>query len=323
MLKLIKQDGERAYLVGVFTNRFQDREQQTITDDAHRDFEKFLNENPSNAPLLLQRHSAKLAFEARAEWWGYSGAFFAMAWPISADEVSIVEDMSARYGELGMSHGANEVVVEIDEATGKEIITKYRSYEASILPLKRAANHFTEVKIVEDEKMAFTEQQKAMLPALIAGVIADLEKELDTKAEGLEQSGVFTKDVEGGEHPEPEPITEAVVEEDEQPEPVPNVEMAEVREVITALASTVIELKAQVDTLTKSVVASQKREQQARVAIAQPSWAKQITAQFSKSNINNDDTDDVLEDGDQLLLQSPKAATNGNHALAGLWTKGV
>ena len=210
MLKLLKQSGGGAYLIGAFTNRFQDRERQTITDSAHRDFEQFLNENPSQSPQLWQRHMSTLAFKNRAEWWGYSGSAMVMVWPLEKSEVKIIEDMQGRYGELGMSHGFNNVEMERDPATGNELITKYRSFEASLLPLKRAANYFTEVKLIEEQDTMFNQDQIDMMAKTVAEAVGQsllaMGKQLDNEAEALEQSGVYTK--EASDEPEPIEATE-------------------------------------------------------------------------------------------------------------------
>ena len=196
-VQLIKNANGQDYLLGTFTNRFQDREGQIITNAAHEEYIEHLKANPNEMPELQFWHMAKTTHTSKAVWAAYDGAFVNMLWPMTSEEVAGFNAVKERYPKMGMSHGFEAKIKGTD-------IVWYRTSEASFLPLEKAANYFTEVQILEDSTMAMSDQDMEKLAAFVSLEVAKgLSKGNDVQAEALETAGVLTK--EATEEPEPVP----------------------------------------------------------------------------------------------------------------------
>lgn len=135
-------------LLGKFTNKFQDREKDILTDQSHREFEKYLDQNPDQAPELWVFHTPGTQFKNKADWWAYDGSFFYLKWNLTEEEADRVIEWCKEV-DPGMSHGfwAIDLGILIEDQEGYEI-NKYRTYEASLLPLQSAANIYTGITLM-------------------------------------------------------------------------------------------------------------------------------------------------------------------------------
>lgn len=167
-LVLYKARDGKTYLYGRPTNRWRDRDSfshpkkggEIITDEAHKGFISYLDENPHAAPELWFLHEDVTAFKNIASWWDYSDGFVHLVWPIEPEEVKRIENFVKEYTP-GMSHGFQPL--ERDEDDG--LITAYRMHEASILPVDMAANVFAGFEIVDIKELGkmFTDDKRAIL----------------------------------------------------------------------------------------------------------------------------------------------------------------
>jgi len=194
------------HLVGHFSNRWRDDDfhadpehgGEIVAADAHKEYEKWLDKNPQHAPELWVWHTWGSAFKGRAEWWGFSGNFFWMSWPLTEKEAKGVQEWAAEE-DLGMSFGFYALKYDVRDA----VIERYRAFEASILPRDAAANKWTGISLVEDKfkgvKMLSEKKLEALRKVHGDGVANQL-KELDQQmSEFLDAAGIDSKEAEAAE----------------------------------------------------------------------------------------------------------------------------
>jgi uncharacterized coiled-coil protein SlyX len=216
MFNLLKVRGKN-YLFGSHTNRFQDREQEILTDASHRNYEAMLNFAPQATPELRLFHSEDAVFDAKAVAWGYDGAFFSMLWELSETATKTIEALINFYGTLKMSHG-----FQVMKRDGPDIL-EYFTNEVSLLPPNMAANWFTDTELLTEDFNMTDEQFEAFAVAIGPEKAKAIIDGLQTKAQALDESGVASKSVEPDpeieqvETTEPEPET-AEIETDEEGE---------------------------------------------------------------------------------------------------------
>lgn len=168
------------------SNKWRDREGEILTDAAHKDYIQFLNAAPERAPELWLWHTPGTAHTNKADWWDYQSGFLMFSGVLTPDE-------AARYkGDdtpLGMSHGFWKY-----EQIG-QYITKYRTFEVTILPLDRAANAHTAFHIMEAQMTKeFDPRQRAFLVGKLGEAkVAELEADTEKQAAVLEAAGTDWK----------------------------------------------------------------------------------------------------------------------------------
>lgn len=157
---VVKQDADGNYWwYGKPTNNFKDRDGEILTEAAHQEFVSYLAQyraaSPSIMPELQLWHEDATAFSMKAEWVDWADNSLHLAGRLTAKEAQILNELGQKY-DLAMSHG-----FWVLERKG-ELITKYRMFEASVLPREFAANTFTDFN-VEKTKMAFNPQERKFL----------------------------------------------------------------------------------------------------------------------------------------------------------------
>lgn len=209
-------------LLGRFSNRWRDWDfhsnpengGEIISSAAHQEFIAWLDKNPQHAPELWVWHTWGSAFKNRAYWWGWSGNFMYAAWELTPDEaIKVVEwqeELKSQGRDLGMSFGF--YVLDYDFRNG--IIEKYRAFEASILPLDRAANPWTSVLVnYKEEKMAFDKERiEALCKIHGPAFVEKLIKEDEEMAKALDAAGFDTKSFDDVSEQEVEARSESVSE---------------------------------------------------------------------------------------------------------------
>lgn len=135
---------------GWVTNKWIDRDNEIITDAAHKEFEAYLDNNPSAAPRLWTWHTKSTMRTHPADWWSYDNGIFSYSGILTEEEYRQYKSRNWK-DSVGMSHGF------IPLAKEGNLINKYRTYEVSDLPLNNAANPYTsfEVNIMNERKKAF------------------------------------------------------------------------------------------------------------------------------------------------------------------------
>jgi len=202
-LVLVKDVNGNYHAIGIVTNKWRDRDAnanprnggEIITEAAHKEFMEYLDAHPEEAPVLLAWHTDGTEVTSRAQWWAYKDGFVMMDWPLTEAEAQAIQKADKEFGPLGMSHGF--ITVEPKDVQNG-LIHKYRSQEASHLPLKWAANIFTDFAVVrmEAKNMSkFPDEKRKYLAAVFGEeTTSKLETETEERAKALEASGVQSKD---------------------------------------------------------------------------------------------------------------------------------
>lgn len=206
---------------GHYTNNYKDREGDIISEEAHKEFVGYLKSNPDRMPLFRSWHIPGTDREQEADFVDYFDGFMIASGPLTDKEAEHLEKAIAfDDGQTGMSHGM--FVLQRDPAS-PNVITRYRTFEVSDLPLANAANGFTGINVKEvnmtKDKL---ERLKASIGEEAANKVAD---QISDSKEVLEDLGVESK--------EEDVVVEEVSEEaeevaDEEKEITPDVkELAE------------------------------------------------------------------------------------------------
>ena len=224
-----KEDGSKRWF-GRWSNNYKDREGEIISEEAHKEFVAYLKQYPDRMPAFWIWHTKGTSRAADADFVEYFDGFMVASGPLTAKEAEQLEKSIAYdNGKTGMSHGM--FVLERDPER-KEIITKYRTFEISDLPLENAANGFTSITSTKEVKM--TDEKFNRLAATIGDDAAKkVIDQIGESKESLAQAGIESKEGEVAEildkleadpvevtEPEPEPVVEEeVAEEDKEASP--------------------------------------------------------------------------------------------------------
>jgi len=214
---------------GHFTNNYKDREGDIISEEAHKEYVAYLKANPDRMPLFRTWHIPGTDREKEADFVDYFDGFMIASGPLTDKEAEQLEKAIAYDdGQTGMSHG---MFVLQRDPVAKNIITRYRTFEVSDLPLANAANGFTGINVKE---VSMTKDKLERLKASIGEEAANkvLDQITDNK-EVLEELGVESKE-EDVVKEEEEVLEESEAEEevDEEKELTP-----EVKELAEAIAN--------------------------------------------------------------------------------------
>ena len=175
--------------VGKVTNRWFDREGDILTNASHKEFIGFLDENPDMAPAFLPWHNVKAPFTHPVDSWMYKNGFMVFSGKLEeAEAKSLVQ--ASETTKLGMSHGFFALN---RENINKKNITKYRTFEVSVLPLHNAANPYTELKVIAKE--ANMERKEFLTNLLGEEKATKFLQDIEETEKDLDKSGVKTKDV--------------------------------------------------------------------------------------------------------------------------------
>lgn len=175
--------------VGWSTNKFMDWDGEILTEAAHKEYTEWLDEHPDMAPVFLSWHTPETMRKNVVDFWTYENGFLIMSGVLleaeAAELLQVQKDI-----DLGMSHGT--LVLERDPAN-KKVITKYRMFEVSELPLENAANPFTSFETVIKE--ADMDKRK-YFASLFGEEKAERYLALTKETEGkLEEAGVASKEL--------------------------------------------------------------------------------------------------------------------------------
>lgn len=174
--------------VGKATSRWIDREGDILTNASHKEFAGYLDENPDMAPMVLPWHNIKAAFTHPVDSWMYKNGFMIYSGKLEEHEAKSLITASKK-SRLGMSHG----FFALDrEKSNKKNITKYRTFEVSVLPLHNAANPYTELEVIAKE--ANMERKEFLTDLLGEEKATKFLQEVEQTEEALDGAGVKTKD---------------------------------------------------------------------------------------------------------------------------------
>lgn len=145
---IIEKDQQGSWRwVGFPSNNFIDLDAEIISEKAHLEYVDWVNKNMDVSPMFVTWHTPGTMREKPVDFVGYENGFLIMSGPLTEGEAGALFALQ-KETDLGMSHGS--FALERDP-NDKRVITKYRMYEVSDLPLENAANPFTEFAILTKE----------------------------------------------------------------------------------------------------------------------------------------------------------------------------
>jgi len=134
-------------MVNLVSNKWLDRDDEIICEDAHKEYAEWVNSSPEFMPASMSWHIPETVRENCVDFVDYIDGFLITSVKLTEKEAQSLLEVSKNV-DLGMSHGS--FVLERDPNDSR-IITKYRMYEVSDLPLKNAANPFTDLETISKE----------------------------------------------------------------------------------------------------------------------------------------------------------------------------
>lgn len=168
--------GSELWFLGIYSNNFEDREAETFTQEAHDEYAAWIKSTGIHPPITVMHqpqyedavHIAhylslvrgvispeEFSQNLKALYGPYAIAETTAVIPVDGfnlvvgkvydNKREVVERLMGRSTGWGMSHGF--IVVQSDDKT----ITKYRTFEFSILPEELAANQVTAIGFVEKD----------------------------------------------------------------------------------------------------------------------------------------------------------------------------
>jgi hypothetical protein len=201
---LVEKDTEGVYRwTGFVSNNFKDRDGEIISEAAHKEYVSYLDANPERAPEFWTWHTKGTARASKVDAWLCHKGFLIMSGPLTDNEAyRLMKAISS--DDIGMSHGFF--------AMGKDnVITKYRAYEVSDLPLRKAANTWTSIETHLKEVSSMNEKIEYLKKLTSEEFIDGLLEKAEEDNEFLQALGIESKEVD-------EPEAETVESEDETEE---------------------------------------------------------------------------------------------------------
>lgn len=188
-LAVIKQGDGKLRWFARYSNAWEDRDHEILTEEAHKDYINWAYDTGTFPELWLWHTGGTRIGEA--DWLDFSNGFAHASGLIDNGRESVIEAISTK--DIGVSHGF------LSLQQGK-YVSRYRTYEISVLPRDRAAvetSGFNVLDTTKENVMAFTEEKrKWLVEALGADAVAGLEKSTDAMAEQLKLLGTEYKETE-------------------------------------------------------------------------------------------------------------------------------
>jgi hypothetical protein len=188
-LCIVKQADGRMRWYARYSNNFKDRDGEIITEAAHKEYVDWAASGGVYPELWLW-HTPGTRF-GQADWLDYASGFTHASGLVDNTDGAMEVVGALRDKELGVSHGM------LCSQQGN-LITKYRSFEISVLPLERASVWTTAFNVDNKEtQMAFTPEKRTFLvSALGEDRVKALEANTDAAVGALKQLGVEYKSAE-------------------------------------------------------------------------------------------------------------------------------
>lgn len=133
------KEGELKFF-GVYSNKYEDRDKEILTEASHKDFVDAVDINPGLLPKLWFWHINKDLGQVDNLIWSDYG-FILFAGRVYKEFTPLVEDILTNAKEKGVAMGCSHGFYILEQE--KNYIKKYRSREISFLPNDRASNLLT------------------------------------------------------------------------------------------------------------------------------------------------------------------------------------
>lgn len=290
--------------VGWVSNNFMDTDHDIIAEVAHKEYVGFLDANPSMMPSFLTWHLPGTARESLPDFAAYENGFLVMSGQLTEKEAESLLK-AAQITDLGMSHGT---LVFSRDREDPRVITKYRMYEVSDLPLENAANPFTALETFSKEADMDKLEYLTKLMGDPARAQALLKEQTQVAQEELTAAGVTSKDAKT--EPGTTPATPAPAPASAVPT-IPDHVMKEIVEKldIPALSEFVAKANAEMEKipvlegLVKQLLAG--NDEVLANMISPPAGATLAWSEIQKARASESDKNTVQE-GDTLLENKPQ-----------------
>ncbi len=195
---------------GWVSNKWRDRDVEIISEEAHKEFVEWVYEkSDERMPQLWLWHTPGTAMKSRVDWLDYSEGYLLSSGSLEAKEAEYLMALAEK-SDLAMSHGFFKVGYDSKEG----VISKYRTFEESVLPREFVANEWTDFATLQEVKEMFTsERREFLVGALGEEKVAELEGVTKVMSEELKNLGVEFKEAE---KPAEEPAKESTTKEVEE-----------------------------------------------------------------------------------------------------------
>jgi hypothetical protein len=188
--------------VGWASNNYVDWQNDILAKSAHEEYVGWLDANPTMAPVFMTWHEAGTERKNPVDFWAFEKGFLILSGKLEESEAAGLLKAQAET-DLGLSIrglGLRE------DASDPRIVTKYRLFEVSDLPLENAANPFTGFSTFMKE---VDMDKKEYLAALMGPEKAEeFLAKTGLKQEQLDKAGVTQKEVAA---PAQSPVSTTVV----------------------------------------------------------------------------------------------------------------
>lgn len=139
------------------TNNFIDSDGDIFCEAAHKEYIEFLDKNPDMAPAFMTWHIPETMRKNLPDFWTYENGFLIFSGVLTEGEAQVLLKAQAET-DIGLSQGVLGFGRDINDP---RVVTQYRMYEFSDLPLHRASNPFTTLEIAAKEaKMQMKDEEK-------------------------------------------------------------------------------------------------------------------------------------------------------------------
>ncbi len=176
----------------LFTNKFEDREKEIFSADAHVEYEAWVDRS-KQYPSLRVWHMPGTDL-GKADVVTYADGFMLASGTFYEKSLDVAEKL-AGMSDLGVSHG----YIYRDEDLIDGVYTHYRTFEISVLPMEAAANSWTAFTLESLQKevaMGIDETKRTFFVDLLGEErVKVLEEALPQLNKDLENAGVAWKDL--------------------------------------------------------------------------------------------------------------------------------
>lgn len=203
--KFFKDAQGQWWMLGIYSNRWMDRENEILSESAHKEYAEWVNKSGFK-PQVVVYHLPKMPngfWEKVWDKWGENverlnevvkkvyqktslGEVERIVY-LNGFSVSVAKIYPERYGaaeklaemqDTGMSHGFLVFGEEDPDSFSPaqntvNIVSKYRSFEVSVLLRKRAANYGTAPLFVEGKSVPYSDEDRKMISDLLGEEITN------------------------------------------------------------------------------------------------------------------------------------------------------
>lgn len=177
--------------VGWASNNYIDWQTDIISKAAHEEYIQWLDQNPAMSPLFMTWHTPGTERTNPVDFWTFEKGFLILSGKLDEQEAAGLLKAQA-LTDLGLSirgFGLRE------DKSDPRVVTKYRLFEVSDLPLENAANPFTGASTFMKE-VSIMDREKYLAEIMGADRAKAFMEKTGMKQEQLDKAGVTQKEVE-------------------------------------------------------------------------------------------------------------------------------